>query len=154
MTTENNTLKVAQTQEGYRAAIQMISYEGQLLTANVFIVALIGAVLKFYPELNFLAKLLPVLGAAICVTWILITMRQFDYYRYWFAWARELEKVGLAPASKMLAEGQRFSSGEGVTVDGDTIRMRWGSRLFKIQWLIYVVVIMFGIVYVLLFFSP
>jgi hypothetical protein len=144
--------------EGYRAAITMVSYEGQLiwrvfaclLASNAFVVALVSAYLELHPENTWLPRLLPFLGIFICLVWILITMRQFDYYKYWFAWARQLEKTGLASELGMVAAGKRFSDGETVTVDGKEYRMGWGSRLFRIQWLVYTVILLFIIVYIFL----
>ena len=69
-----------------------------------------------------------------------------DYYRYWFAWARAFEPQALGDF-KMTREGKRYSEGETVIVDGGSERMRWGSRLFKVEWLVYVVVIAIGLVH-------
>lgn len=147
--------------EGYRAALEMITYEGRqiwtvfraMLAANAFLVALVGGITKVYPELTLLINGLPWLGIALCLAWLLITVRQFGFYRYWFAWARHLEAAGFGGGSRMVRDGRRFSDGEGVDVDGGRERLNWLARLFRIQWLIYGFILLFVAIYLALFFG-
>jgi hypothetical protein len=143
-----------QSSEGYRAALQMITYGGtliwtifrSLLATNALLLALTGAILNIYPDLKVFPILLSLLGLLVCASWILIMMRQMDYYRYWFAWARAFESQALGDF-KMIREGKRYSEGESVIINGSLERMRWGSRLFKVEWLVYIVVIAIGLVH-------
>ncbi len=152
---------------GYQMTIQLIAYEGQiiwrsfqgLLTANSVLIVLVGAIIKFYPNYAILKNVLAVAGLLLCLCWILVQMRQSDYYIYWFAWARFLERTHFSPVANIVTEGERFSRGETPTIDpNDRVnvpRMRWGSRLFRVEWLIYFVIAIFvGIYIALLSVSP
>lgn len=153
------TLDENQAREGYRASIQLISTDAKaiwdsfrsLLAANTVFVGLAGAVLKLYPQFKTLALILGVLGIIVCVAWLLITLRHFDHYKYSYAWARKYEKVALGSAEHITQIGKTFAEGSAVTIEGiEPARMRWASRLFRIEWLTYVVILAFVIVYVYL----
>jgi hypothetical protein len=117
----------------------MINYEGRLvwavfsamLAANAFVVALVGSILRLYPELTTLGKVLPWLGIALCVAWLLITVRQFGFYRYWFTWARHHESTMFGAAPSMVRDGKMFADGESVKLNGESERLNWFGRLFE-----------------------
>lgn len=146
-----------QAREGYRAALQLISTDAKaiwdsfrsLLAANTVFIGLAGAVLKLYPQFRDLAVILSILGIVVCIAWALITVRHFDHYKYCYAWARKYEHVALGP-SHITQAGKTFAEGGSVTVEGVHARMTWASRLFRIEYLMYVVIATFGIVYVYL----
>ena len=134
----------------YQAAVQMASYEGNLiwasfrslLSANAFLIAIAGMILKFFPEIASTHRAIGVAGFILTAAWFLVTMRQFDYYKYWFAWARDREGA-LGDANKMIRSGKDFADGN----SGELHRMRWGSRFFRVEWLIYVVIVIFALLY-------
>lgn len=147
--------------EGYSAALQLNTKTAKtiwdvfrsLLAANAFLVAISGAIIKFYPDLLGLTKVLGALGILICIAWVLITMRNFDYYKYYFAWARELEKAAFGSKVEMVRLGEQFARGETVKLADHSLRLRWGSRLFRIEWLIYVIIMGFTVIYIFVLFS-
>ena len=151
-------MDAAAAREGYRAALQMVSHESKvawdsfraLLAANTVLVGLIGAILKLYPNFSALKLALEIAGLVICIAWALITARSFDYYKYWFAWARKYEKDALASEKNMIQCGKSFSEGESVNEVTPTQRLRWASRLFRIEWLAYVVILGFVVIYAFL----
>lgn len=145
-----------QAREGYRAAIQMISHDAKmiwdsfraLLGANTVLVGLAGVVLKAYPEFKSLTIVLAVLGIVVAAAWALITARSFDYYRYCFAWARKYESLALGSNMHLIQCGKSFMDGSTVSLEGlNPVRLRWASRLFQVEWLIYVVILAFIIIY-------
>jgi|SRR5262249_23453248 len=148
-------MKNDQAREGYRAALQMIGYQSKvvwdtfhsLLAANAILVGLSGAALKLYPQFTWLPRVLALLGLGVCVAWFLMTMRNFDYYRYYFAWARKYEGIAFGSDGHIIQRGKKFGDGESVDEIDEPKRMRWGSRLFNIQWLSYIVIAGFAVVY-------
>ena len=148
-----------QAREAYRAALQMIGHQSKLiwdtfqslLAANAVFVGLSGAALKLGSQFVWLTKVLAGLGFLLCVAWVLIMMRNFDYYRYCYAWARKYERDALGGEAHMIQRGMRFSKGETVEEIDDPKRARWGSRLFRVEWLSYVVIGGFAVVYYYLF---
>lgn len=149
-----------EAKEGYRTAIQMISYEGgmiwssftALLGANVFLIALIGSILKFFPNFYYF-KYLPTLGIPLCLIWMLITRRDFAFYKYWFACAREYEEKGFGDTVRIVREGRKYGKGKSVIMGGDTLRLAWFTRV-NVQWLIYSVITIFIAVYFLFLVTP
>jgi hypothetical protein len=145
-----------QAREGYHAALQLVSNGAKtiwdsfrsLLLANTVLIGLAGATLKLYPQFHGLVLILGILGLVVCVTWALITARHFDYYKYSYAWARKYEEVALGSGDHIVQMGKSFAEGSSVAPPGiGPTRMRWASRLFRIEYLMYVVVIAFVIVY-------
>jgi len=142
---------------GYQMAIEMITYEGQLIwrsfasmvTANSLIIALAGFGLKVFPGMAG-QKLVPCFGIAICVCWFLVISRQYGTYGYWFAWARALESEYLSPVVRTISVGAEFARGSAVTVGTRKLRQNLLGRLFKVQWLTYVVILTFLLLYALL----
>ena len=80
-------------------------------------------------------------GLVICVAWALITSRNYGYYRYYFACAREMEAKAFDNQFRMIRDGANFGSGNAVTVGEQGVqRLNWFGRLFRVAWLIYVVI--------------
>lgn len=144
--------------EGYRTSLQKVSMASSLvwsvfaamIATNAFLVALIGAVIKLYPQYAVLSTILPVAGILICLAWALITMRHFDWIRYWYARAREYEKSAFDKTVTSVRDGQAFSRGESITINGHASRMRWSSRLFRVEWLVHAIILLFLLIHVLL----
>ena len=143
---------------GYQAAIQMIGYEGQLIwrsfsamvTANSLVVAAGAFAGSLHPGEPAL-KLLPYLGWTLCLCWLLVLTRMFGYFRYWFACARGLEKDYLSPTVRTILGGEEYSKGNTIKIGKtEEIRLGWAGRLFKVQWLMHVVIAVFVFLYYLL----
>src|SRR6266704_314350 len=121
--------------EAYRTSLQKVAMVSNLvwsvfaamIATNAFLVALIGAVIKLYPQYAVLTTILPAAGILICLAWALITMRHFDWVRYWYARAREYERVAFDKTVTAVRDGQALSRGETVTIEGQPFRMRWGD---------------------------
>ena len=145
---------------GYDAAIRLTDklartawsvYSG-LVATNAFLVAL-AVFVSTGRDHGAFVKVLGILGLLICLAWYLITMRNFDYYGYFFAWAREFEREAFGDAVPMIRRGEEFSRGGGAQIGDATRRMRWGSRLFKVEWLVNAVIFGFAVIYTFLAFS-
>ncbi len=143
---------------GYQSALQMISYEGQLIwrcftataMVNAFVILLGAAAAKLFPNLAG-QKLIPCFGIATCICWLLAITRQYSSYAYWFAWARKLEAAHLGPVVQMMSQGAAFARGQAVLVGDQEQQMRWLGRWFKVQWLAYVIIVLYIVLYCLLF---
>ena len=128
---------------GYSTAIQMATYEGQIIwrtfsamtTANTLLLALAvfmstNSVLQ--PKISYLLKWFPVLGILLCLGWFVVLKRQFGYYSYWFTWARNLEKF-LDPPVRITLEGRQFGAGETAHIGDEKMRM-WGiTKLINVH---------------------
>lgn len=110
----------------YNAAIEMIIYEGKiiwtsfrsLLETNMFLITLSGVVYKFFPDFYLLLPILPICGIILCIVWLLITLRQFDFYKCWHAWARHNEATSQGNIQPMILTGKNYSDGDTVTFGG------------------------------------
>ncbi len=121
-----------------------------LVATNAFLVSLaafLSTQTKFQPTA---VKGLGVLGLVICIAWYLITLRNFDYYGYYFAWARKLEGDAFGNAVEMIRNGEAFARGDTTKIGDAERRLRWGSRLFKVEWLVTSVIATFAFIYVYL----
>ena len=144
--------------EGYRASLQMVSMvsglvwsvSAAMIATNGIVLALVGAVIKLYPQYGALTIVLPVAGIFICLAWALITMHHFDWVRYWYARAREYEKVAFDQAVTAVRDSAVLSRGESVVINGRPFRMRRGARLFQVEWLVHVMTLLFLVVHVVL----
>ncbi len=146
---------------GYDTAIKLTekmsrtiwSVYGGLLATNGFLISLAAFLASNVTFKVIPIKVLGVLGFLLCTTWFLITMRNFDFYRYYFAWARKFETDAFGDTVKIIRGGATFAQGETSSIGSSIERMRWGSRLFKVEWLIYVVIGIFTIIYGYLIFG-
>ena len=146
---------------GYQTSIQLIAYQGQiiwrafaaLVAVNTGLTVIGGAALKFFPELaiGIMVIVLALLGIFICFAWFIIIIREFHYYRFWYAWARYYERklspeVQITTIGKTYGEGGTFPANENVpTVE----RFTPLARLSSVHSLMKFVVI----VYILIYFS-
>lgn len=145
---------------GYQGALQMVAVEHHtiwatfqsLLAANAVLLTLVGVLIKIFPQYKWAPQILAVAGLFICVAWFFALTRQFSYHRYWHAWARAIEQKTLNPEVRMFQLGRVF--GEGASVElptGDSMRMTWAGRAFKVQWLASSLIIVIALVYAILF---
>jgi hypothetical protein len=114
---------LANARIGYQQAVNLWIYEGNqvwakftaLIYANTIVLATIGVVATG----NGAARLVPfrvalaILGLVLSVSWIFLTKRSFDYYKYWIFSARELEERYLSPV-QVVSRGGRFAEGREV----------------------------------------
>lgn len=140
---------------GYAAALSLTDKNARtiwsvfsaLLAVNAFLVSFAAFLFSFLGNPIFLSRIVGALGLLVCVAWALIMMRSFDFYSYYFSWARKFEKDAFGEAVEMVRLGQDFARGDTVKMDGENRRLRWGSRLFRVEWLVYVVIFSFAVVY-------
>lgn len=118
-----------------------------LVATHAFLVALATFALTQGKVAPFATKGMAVFGLFICLAWYLITIRSFDFYRYYFACARKYEEKAFGPNVTMIRQGEKFSSGETALIDADAIRMSWGGRLFRVKWLISSVILVFAAIH-------
>jgi hypothetical protein len=145
-------------ESGLNASAQIIGSQKQVIWATVntciafnsALLALLGAAKALSIIDNWLIISVSVLGAIATITWGLIINRHFAYYSYYYAWAREYEKHIHNDSNHMIQLGAKYSSGNEVTLpsNGAPIRMGWAARLFRIQWLIYLIMLSFLLLYV------
>lgn len=121
-----------------------------MLSANSFIVILIGAIKHSFPNLASLSTVLGVFGILLCIAWVLLTRRIADYNRYYYAAARYLESAAFGPLVRTVRDGASYANGSEVQVDGKAVQMRWGSKLFRVETLVYVVISSFVVIYAFL----
>ena len=84
----------------YRTAIDFWIYQGQLnwnrfnvmLVANSILIAVIGSLVASEKPIPVLTMLLAVLDLCLSAAWAVLTLRGFDYHKYWGFWAWELEQ--------------------------------------------------------------
>lgn len=149
----------------YQTAVSIWTYEGNLiwskynamLVANSIILAIIGFTISA-PNMPVLFSVAtPLAGMALCVLWLLLTRRGFEYHRYWVLAARELEEQHLAPAIKTISRGGRLIDGRPVelSIDGKTrvYRLDSISSFLSASWNSYIVIGIFFVLYVIFLFS-
>jgi hypothetical protein len=124
-----------------------------LLAVNAFLISFAAFFFSSLCNPVSLTRIVGALGLLVCLAWALIMMRSFDFYAYYFAWARKFEKDAFGEAVEMIRCGQDFARGDTVNLEGNKIRLRWGSRLFKVEWLVYTVIASFAIVYAYIWFN-
>jgi hypothetical protein len=145
---------------GYQTSIQLIAYQGQiiwrafsaLVAVNTGLAAIVGAALKLFPNLATGIKVLAGLGIAICVAWLIIIIREFHYYRYWYAWARHYERR-LSPEVQITTIGKTYGEGGTIEANENVPNVeRFGSlaRTFNVHLLMKFVVLVYIGIYILL----
>jgi|694.fasta_scaffold04205_26 hypothetical protein len=88
------------------------SVYGGLLATNGFLVSLAAFITSNVTFKVIPVKVLGVLGLILCITWFLITMRNFDYSRYYFAWAKKFETDAFGDTIEIVCGGATFAKGE------------------------------------------
>lgn len=142
---------------GLSAATEIIGSQKQVIWATVntcvafnsALLALLGAALQFSVIDSRLIIAVATLGSLATLAWGLIINRHFAYYAYFFAWAREYESAIHDESSHMIQLGVKYSQGNEVTlpISGSLVRMGWAARLFRVEWLIHIIVLSFLLLY-------
>jgi hypothetical protein len=124
-----------------------------MLVANSIIIAVLGLVVTGEHPSPGMSIMLSIVGFTLCVAWSFITKRGFDYQAYYVLSARELEEHLPSGMVRTVSRGGTFAGGQPVSVDiGGTpriIRMSWWSRRATAGRIALVVILLFGIMYVL-----
>ncbi len=139
----------------------MVSYEGQLvwrafaamLTANAVLATIAGLLPRFLPKAESGAQLIAGVGLAICAAWFFVLRRQFAYYRYWFTWVRHFERRYLKPEVQITTLGKTYGEGGSIDHDSETPELpkfSWTARVFRVEWLMMMVVFAFALIYALI----
>jgi hypothetical protein len=163
---DGNDVKEEKAWAGFQAAIALWIYQGQLnwnrfnvmLVANSLIIAIIGSVFSSQRPLPYLAIALALGGIGLCVAWVLLTARGFDYHRYWGLCAWELEEQHLSDVVTIVSRLDSFRNGgevafqirQGETKNDEktTKKYRLGKLSKVSQRLItYSVIVAFAIAY-------
>jgi len=129
----------------YESAIQFALHEGNILWARFSVVTLANSIVifSFAQTLTntrlssaILAVILPIGGIVLCLLWIPLTERSFEYEQFYIFAARELEEKHFAPpgTEQFLTKGGRFSKGDEIRfhlmVDSETkLKMPWSAGL-------------------------
>lgn len=149
---------------GYQAAINLWMYEGAtswarlnvMVVANSIIIGAISLLLINQHPLAILIVSLTILGLVLCITWLSLIMRSFDYHDYWVLSARELEELYLADSIQTVSRGGSFASGNTVQIkignNHRNLKMNVLSRI-KVRWISYIIISTFIGVYIILFLT-
>ena len=81
---------------------------------------------------------------------VCVVTRQFGYFRYWIARARDLEKSVLPAGVKLFADGKTYGEGAEIRLAEQNLKMSWVGRLFKVEWLVRGLIFLCALLYVLL----
>ena len=104
--------------------------------------------------MNFLAKILPLLGSLICFVWFLLAKRTLDHATYFIQSSREIEEKHLSDIVQTVARGAKFSQGNKVTIyidDPDKIdRLSLPGRIISGQQASYIIILAFIIIYLII----
>ena len=145
---------------GYQTAIELWAHSGDevwarfnvMLVANSIIIAIIGFLLTADQIPIAIAIILPIVGIILCILWVIMMKRGFDYQLYYLLAARELEEMYLLEPIQTISRGGIYASGEEIylTLDGkkSSFRMSFWSRFLRAHIASYLVVILFILVYI------
>ena len=155
----------ANFREGYSTAIALWAYEGNtiwakftaMVYANTILLATLGLVITSNrsAQLVVLRIALAALGLGLCIAWVLLTVRSFDFYKYWILSARELEERLVGPVPTV-SRGAGFADGREITFrtrEPQLHQLRRLSRLAKVETVTYCIISVFAVVYLLTMFS-
>ena len=146
---------------GYEKAIELTdkgsrtiwSVYSALLALNAFLLTFATFFAPKISQTTIMTIIVCIVGILICISWLLITMRNFDFYKYYFSYARRFEKEAFGDQVDMIRNGKEFAEGNKVKSLEYPIRMRWGSRLFKVEWMIYTVIFSFILIYTFILYQ-
>lgn len=151
---------------GYQAAVNLWIYEGSqiwskftaMIYANTIVVATIGIITTSTraADLGVFRVTLGILGLVLCMAWIFLTKRSFEYYNYWILSARELEENHLSDAVQTVSRGAVFADGKSVCFQTKPpICHQASPRLpnVRIQTISYLIIVVFIALYIVTFFQ-
>ena len=143
---------------GYSAAVTLWQYEGNTIWAkfaamvcsNTILLATIGLIItsQRHSGLCVLKYALCAIGILLCLSWALLTIRSFDFYKYWIISARELEKRHLTPV-ETIARGQHFADGVPITIDGELHQLRCKCKHATVENVNYFIILLFVFLYII-----
>ena len=167
-----NVTKEEKAWAGYQVAVDLWTYQGQLnwnrfnvmLVVNSLIIAIISSVFSSQRPSPYLVNALALGGIGLCVAWVLLTARGFDYHRYWGLCAWELEEQHLSDVVNIVSRLDSYRIGEEIDFQGrqretgtgvrETKKHRLG-RFSKVSQepIAYLVIMAFAIAYLLVFLA-
>jgi hypothetical protein len=158
--------EVENARVGYQAAVNLWIYEGSqiwskftaMIYANTIVLATIGIVITSSRagDLGLLRIALGILGLVLCLSWILLTKRSFEYYNYWIFSSRELEENYLSDSVRTVSRGAVFADGQPVSFQTKPpIHHQASAKLpnIRIQTISYIIIAVFMGLYVVTFFQ-
>ena len=162
---KDQDLKIAL--EGYRAAIEIYLHQttqiwdrcNAMVLANSIFIAAISLNITSQLHLKSFSYLFLAGGFSICVIWLFLVSRGFDYQDYYVYKARKIEQDYFLRIVNTLYEGRSFSNGD------QTIKIEFhdGDKYPKENWLSreriargrnasYIIVFIFMVIYFVLFY--
>lgn len=135
-------------------ANELWSQFNSILTANSIVLA-VGTIAITSPQSSPVLKIgIPLAGFLLCLLWFALHARGSGYTIYWPLSAREIEEKYFNDDVKVFSRGGRFSAGHpvNITIDGQkkTVRMNLIGRLIKVEWVAYLVITIFAVIYIAL----
>ena len=148
-----------QAKVAFKTALLLANNEGRLvwiaftslLMTNTAIIALGGAVLKWFSDIRLVVGFIGFAGVLLCIIWFSIIRRHFAYYHYLFTWMRYLESQFLPANMCVVNVGKTYC--EGGTLEKpptDLKRFGWSARVFTVQWLMISALFLIGGRYIFL----
>ena len=147
---------------GYQIAVGLWMNESELywarfnvmLVANSIIIAVLGLIFTSNPNnpclSSILSMILAALGFLVCLAWLLLTNRGYDYQNYYVLSAREQESY-LEKTVKTVSRGDLFAKNKCVEIrigeKTEKVRMGRFSRM-KAKYLSVTIPVLFAIVYI------
>ena len=156
MTTSENITKVAK--EEYDRALSLMQYHIQLLWQEFGAFLLVETVLIGFLGTSLAQEITSTpnsllafggatLGLLLCLPWWSTYWHNYKYYELRIVQARRHEiTLGIS----LLTEGKNLSSGEGVKIDGITIRHPFSARLLPPRRAMPGLIILFGFAFLAL----
>lgn len=124
-----------------------------MLVAHTIFILIIGkSAIANNIKAPFITILLSILGAMICIFWLIMTKRCGDYQNYFLKSARELEENYLSDSIKTVSRGAKFAEGKKVNIklkkSKTSSRMCFWSRMMKANDAACYVIALFIAVYI------
>jgi hypothetical protein len=145
---------------GYQTAIEMWAHCGNevwsrfnvMVVSHSIIIAVTGAAfLKKNPSM-VLAFVLASAGLILCILWVIMMERAFAYQNYYLFSARKFEESEAVAPVKIISKGKDFSTiDELLGINKGCLLSpirRWLHRTINAQKASYLVISMFGIIYI------
>ncbi len=122
-----------------------------VMTANSIVVASVTLTLTQSQARPLWTLGMSVAGLSLCILWLMLHARGSGYTNYWPLTAREIEEKYFDDDVKIFSRGGEFASGKPIDliINGEikTIRMNRLGRILKVEWIAYLVIIIFSVLY-------
>jgi len=145
---------VKSTYDRYRAALEHVRYEGQLLwqifhafllAHTVFLSFLLNSAFRSESSGYQPAVFFPgLLGLFLCLPWFASYLRSSAYYKFRMAQAKETEPEDW---NIIGGKGERFSRGLPVTIGDECYRIHWLGRILRTKRSVPALILAFALAY-------